>query len=172
MLYGDIDLSKDWLRNWLVAWWYRAITWTNADKSSKMFLGIHLRAILQVTIRNMCLEASPTGQLVKKHLRSRDVTSFKKTLKSIFSAQNHWYGCYGKHCVDMVVMATTVLIWLLWQPLCWYGCYGNHCVDMVVIATTVLIWLLWQPLCWYGCYGNHCVDMVVIATIVSSETSC
>ena len=28
-LYDDIDLRQHWLRQWLVAWWHQAITWTN-----------------------------------------------------------------------------------------------------------------------------------------------
>ena len=29
--YGDKDLGQLWLRQWLVAWWHQAITWTNVD---------------------------------------------------------------------------------------------------------------------------------------------
>ena len=47
MLYGDIDLGQHWLRQWLVAWWHQAITWTNVDLWSVRSIGIHLRAILQ-----------------------------------------------------------------------------------------------------------------------------
>ena len=32
-LYGDIDLSQHWLRQWLVATWHQAITWSNVDFS-------------------------------------------------------------------------------------------------------------------------------------------
>ena len=28
-LYDDIDLRQHWFRQWLVAWWHQAITWTN-----------------------------------------------------------------------------------------------------------------------------------------------
>ena len=41
----------------LIAWWHQAITWTNVDLSSKVFSGIHMRAILEVLqniIYNMC----------------------------------------------------------------------------------------------------------------------
>ena len=31
--YGDIDLGQHWLRQWLVAWGYQAITRTNVDLS-------------------------------------------------------------------------------------------------------------------------------------------
>ena len=42
--YGDVDLGQLWLRQWLVAWWHQAITWTNVDLPSVMPCGIHLRA--------------------------------------------------------------------------------------------------------------------------------
>ena len=29
--YSDIGLGQHWLRQWLVAWWHRAITWTSAS---------------------------------------------------------------------------------------------------------------------------------------------
>ena len=45
--YGDIDLGKYWLRQWLVAWRYQAITLTNTDLSSKESRSIHLCAISQ-----------------------------------------------------------------------------------------------------------------------------
>ena len=31
--YGDRDLGQHWLRQWLVAWWHQAISWTNVDWS-------------------------------------------------------------------------------------------------------------------------------------------
>ena len=31
MAYVDIDLGLHWLRQWFVAWWHQAITWTNVD---------------------------------------------------------------------------------------------------------------------------------------------
>ena len=31
--YGERDLGQYWLRQWLVAWWYQAITWTSVDSS-------------------------------------------------------------------------------------------------------------------------------------------
>ena len=59
MPYGDIDLGQHWLRYWHVAWCH-AITWTNADLSSRVFSGIHLRTILQTKLMNlicnMCFE--------------------------------------------------------------------------------------------------------------------
>ena len=51
--YGDIDLGPHWLRQWLVAWWHRAITWTNVDLSSWMFCSIHLRANIQEVLMNL-----------------------------------------------------------------------------------------------------------------------
>ena len=44
MTYGDIDLSRDWLRQWLVAWRPQAIAWANVDPPMK-FCVILLRAI-------------------------------------------------------------------------------------------------------------------------------
>ena len=46
-LYGDINLGQHWLREWLVAWWHQAITWTNVHLSSIRSSAIHLTAILQ-----------------------------------------------------------------------------------------------------------------------------
>ena len=34
--YGDI--GQHWLRQWLVAWWHQAITWTNIDHESVLWL--------------------------------------------------------------------------------------------------------------------------------------
>ena len=52
MPYGDIYLGQHW--------WHQAITWIDVDLSSKVFCGIHLRAISQEVlmnmIRNMCSE--------------------------------------------------------------------------------------------------------------------
>ena len=31
MPYGDRDLGQHWLRWWLIAWQYQAITWTKVD---------------------------------------------------------------------------------------------------------------------------------------------
>ena len=45
--YDDINLGQHWLRQWLVAWWHQAITWTNVDLSLARICGICLRAILQ-----------------------------------------------------------------------------------------------------------------------------
>ena len=49
--YGGIDLGQHWLRQWLVAWWHQAITWTNVDLSSNVVSGIHLRAILHEMLK-------------------------------------------------------------------------------------------------------------------------
>ena len=43
----DIELCQHWLKEWLVAWWHQAITWTNVDLSSIRFSDSHLRAIEQ-----------------------------------------------------------------------------------------------------------------------------
>ena len=53
------DCCQHWLTYWLVTWKHQAITWTNVDLSSKVFCGIHLRAISQDLvnlIHNMSLE--------------------------------------------------------------------------------------------------------------------
>ena len=34
----NIDLGRHWFMYWLVAWWHQAITWTNVDLSSKIFI--------------------------------------------------------------------------------------------------------------------------------------
>ena len=39
--HGDIKLCQHWLREWLVAWWHEAITWTNADISSVSSISNH-----------------------------------------------------------------------------------------------------------------------------------
>ena len=58
--YGDSDLGQHWLRQWLVAWWHQAITWTNVDLSSEGFCGILLRTVsqelLKVSIQDMSLK--------------------------------------------------------------------------------------------------------------------
>ena len=51
MSYGDTNLGQHWFRQWLVACWHQAITWTNADLS-KVFCGLHLRAISQEVLIN------------------------------------------------------------------------------------------------------------------------
>ena len=61
MPYGDTDLSQHWLWWWLGAWWHQAITWTNIVSSTKLFCGIHLRAISQIALmksihNNICSE--------------------------------------------------------------------------------------------------------------------
>ena len=47
MPYGDTDLGQHWLRQWLVAWRNRAITWTNVDWSSVKSRDSHIKAISQ-----------------------------------------------------------------------------------------------------------------------------
>ena len=44
MPYDDIDISKYWLRYWLVALQHLAITWTIVDLSFMMSSDIHVRA--------------------------------------------------------------------------------------------------------------------------------
>ena len=46
MPYGNRDLGQHWFRQWLVAWWHQAITWTNVDLASVRSIGIHLSTIL------------------------------------------------------------------------------------------------------------------------------
>ena len=45
--YGGRDLGQHWFRQWLVAWWHQAITWTDVDLSSVRPTDIHLRASSQ-----------------------------------------------------------------------------------------------------------------------------
>ena len=45
MRYGINDLSVNWLRLWLVAWRYQAISWTNVDLSFMEYCDIHLQTI-------------------------------------------------------------------------------------------------------------------------------
>ena len=52
MPYGNIDLGQHWLRKWHIAWQHPAITWVKVDLS-KVFCGIHLRAILQEVLMNL-----------------------------------------------------------------------------------------------------------------------
>ena len=47
MPYGDIDHGQYWLRQWLAAWRYQAITWTNVDLPSVRTCGILLNAFPQ-----------------------------------------------------------------------------------------------------------------------------
>ena len=58
--YGDSDLGKHWLRQWLVAWRHQAITWTHVDLSSEGFCGILQRTVsqelLKVSIQDMSLK--------------------------------------------------------------------------------------------------------------------
>ena len=51
MSYGDIDLGQHWLRWWLVAWQYQAITWTIVDFPLITFCGIHMGAISQCVLK-------------------------------------------------------------------------------------------------------------------------
>ena len=61
LIYTTVNISQlrclphscDWLRSWHVACWYQASNWTNVNLSSKVFCGIHLRAILQKMIMNL-----------------------------------------------------------------------------------------------------------------------
>ena len=58
--YSDIDLDQHWLRKWLVAWRYQAITWTNADSPSMRFCDTHLTPIseevFKISVREMSLK--------------------------------------------------------------------------------------------------------------------
>ena len=47
MSYGVIDLGEHRLRQWFIAWWQQAITWTNVDLSLMEFYGIRLTTSLQ-----------------------------------------------------------------------------------------------------------------------------
>ena len=60
--YSIGDLGQHWLRQWLVAWWHKAITRTNVDLSSVRSNDIHLRAnspqpsITEITWKIKCLK--------------------------------------------------------------------------------------------------------------------
>ena len=58
--YGEIYMSWHWLRQWPVAWWHQAITWTIVDWSSVKSNDIRKRAIsleiLQSWITKIILE--------------------------------------------------------------------------------------------------------------------
>ena len=43
--FGSRDLGQHWFRQWLVAWWHQAFTWTSVDLSSLRSSDVHLRAI-------------------------------------------------------------------------------------------------------------------------------
>ena len=72
--YGAIDLDKQWIRQWLVAWWQQAITWFNVNLPWKAFCGIHLRTGLgrvpdlrvrvQVRVLVICVSPSPSTWLL------------------------------------------------------------------------------------------------------------
>ena len=53
--YGGIDLGPHWLRWWLVAWRYQAITWTNVDLSSVRFSDKHLRVFVCIPLSSLIL---------------------------------------------------------------------------------------------------------------------
>ena len=44
--YGIMELGQHWFRQWLVAWWHQAITWTNVDWSSEGSHDVDLRVFL------------------------------------------------------------------------------------------------------------------------------
>ena len=51
MPYVTTELGQHWPRQWLVAWWYQAITWTNVDLTSIEFCGIHMTTLSQKGIK-------------------------------------------------------------------------------------------------------------------------
>ena len=86
--YGDIDLGQ-----WLGAIRHQAIIWANVDLSSKMFYGIHLRAIsqevptksihskcFQITLFFIITTTTPRGQWVHYTGREMRVTSVSPTV--------------------------------------------------------------------------------------------
>ena len=56
--YEAINLSQHWFRQWVVAWGYHIIAWTNVGVLRKVFSGVRLWAIWQDghvnLVRNMC----------------------------------------------------------------------------------------------------------------------
>ena len=100
--YGNIDWSQHWLKLWLFAWQYQAITWPNVDLSTLLFCGIHLRVIPQEERMTVIYNMSSGITLLKllTHLHGVNeliigtvynwVTMAPKIIKYLFPRQN---GC-------------------------------------------------------------------------------
>ena len=78
--HGNTNMGQHWLRQWLVAWWHKAITWANVDVSSVGFSNIHLVSISQhihqqlipkIDLKNYLSQISfkfSRGQWVNNHM--------------------------------------------------------------------------------------------------------
>ena len=77
--YGDRDLGQHWLRQWLIACRYQAITWTNVDLSLVKSSDIHLLAtsleIPQPSISKCSLKIT----YLKSHSNLTGANELKKT---------------------------------------------------------------------------------------------
>ena len=73
--YGDIDLCQQWIRQWLVAWWFQSITRTSGDLSSVGFFGAHLRPISQEVIKISILKRGVWKNTPVKLLQDSPVAS-------------------------------------------------------------------------------------------------
>ena len=62
--YGNIDLSQQSLRSWLVTWRHQAITWTNVDLST-WFWGTYPRSFYQEVLKISIRRMSSKNSLVK-----------------------------------------------------------------------------------------------------------
>ena len=108
--YGDIDLGRHWLRQWLGAWRHQAITWTNVELSPKVFCGIHLRSIskqmLMKSIRNIYWEITLLKSLTH-HPESNEL--------STVYPKNYSHGLRIVFCCVLVGLQTEFL------PIPWNG---------------------------------------------------
>ena len=65
---GDRDLGLHWLRLWLVAWRYQAITWTNVDWSSVKSSYIHISWFILGQFHKWCLNHQSLKSVWKLHV--------------------------------------------------------------------------------------------------------
>ena len=79
LLYDDKELSQDMLVQWLVAWWYQAITSTIVDKSM-WSSNSHLREVLQI------ISQLPITKIGLEITHSKSNSSFRGTNELIL----HW----------------------------------------------------------------------------------
>ena len=108
MPYGDIELGQHWLRQWLVAWWHQAITWTNVDLSSVRSSDNYLRANSQKT---------PQPSITK--------ISLKITYRYLRFHSNLTRGQWVKWCIYYISQLTSpgdneLIVHYLWQEIAAY----------------------------------------------------
>ena len=137
--YGDIDLGQHWLRKWLIAWWYQAITWINVEFLLGRIYGIQLGAISQwVSKLLFCIcefqnctfkitTTTPSGQWV-------NVTTDQEIKIPQFSALLHIEFFNGRGTLNLlcnmipwtlvVIIQSTWLLLMTWhshlEPLYWW----------------------------------------------------